>query len=382
LRGEVLNAIARGTFDYATLFPNSERALLFSTTAPTRVTIGTLLDDYLNRVAKKALSPSTVRGYADAVRSHLKPHFGQMPVQELRRAQVKEWILGLDLSLKRIRNLLLPLGNVLKDALDAGLIEHNPLADIDPAKFVSPEQRTRPKARVNPLSPDEIEKVLRACDGQMRNFFAFALFSGLRTSELIPLRWRDIDMGKATVLVTHTKVKGVELATGEGGPRRPMVERDLTKTSSRGLEPVYLLPAAMDALHAQEPLTGRYGDAHVFLCPLTGEPWTDDQQVRHQWRRILARAGVPYRNPYQTRHSFASNLLSQGAPPLWVAQQLGHTSMEMINRHYGKWVDSDRKEPYRFSGQFGRNLGDLGDISGQPTTTTEVSENHTKTTKS
>jgi len=44
---------------------------------------------------------------------------------------------------------------------------------------------------------------------------------------------------------------------------------------------------------------------------------------------ILRRAGVRYRNPYQTRHTFASQLLISGEPELLVAKLLGHTTTEM-----------------------------------------------------
>ena len=41
---------------------------------------------------------------------------------------------------------------------------------------------------------------------------------------------------------------------------------------------------------------------------------------------------------YQTRHTFASLMLSAGEDPLWVARMLGHTSTEMLYRHYGKYI--------------------------------------------
>ena len=55
-----------------------------------------------------------------------------------------------------------------------------------------------------------------------------------------------------------------------------------------------------------------------------------------------------FRNPYQTRHTFASNLLMLGALPLYVATQMGHADTTMIVRTYGKWIaagmDHGRRE--------------------------------------
>jgi integrase len=42
------------------------------------------------------------------------------------------------------------------------------------------------------------------------------------------------------------------------------------------------------------------------------------------WIPALKKAGLKYRNPYQTRHTFASTLLSRGENQLWITQQMGH----------------------------------------------------------
>lgn len=42
--------------------------------------------------------------------------------------------------------------------------------------------------------------------------------------------------------------------------------------------------------------------------------------------------------PYQTRHTFASTLLSRGENPLWVAQQMGHKDWGQIIKIYGQWI--------------------------------------------
>lgn len=48
----------------------------------------------------------------------------------------------------------------------------------------------------------------------------------------------------------------------------------------------------------------------------------------------LLKVGQKYRNPYQTRHTFASTLLSRGDNPMFVAQQMGHKDWAMIRKVY------------------------------------------------
>ena len=53
---------------------------------------------------------------------------------------------------------------------------------------------------------------------------------------------------------------------------------------------------------------------------------------------------------YQTRHTFASLMLSHGEDPLWIARMLGHTTLQMVFQHYGKFIrNRARKDGVRFT---------------------------------
>jgi len=53
---------------------------------------------------------------------------------------------------------------------------------------------------------------------------------------------------------------------------------------------------------------------------------------------------VRYRNPYQTRHTFASMMLSAGDSILWLAKQMGHKNTKMIIEVYAKWIAQPNTE--------------------------------------
>lgn len=74
----------------------------------------------------------------------------------------------------------------------------------------------------------------------------------------------------------------------------------------------------------------------------------------------LKRGGVRYRKPYQTRHTYASMMLSAGEHPMWVAKQMGHKDWTMIARVYGRWMpDADIAAGHRAEALFARNPGSL-----------------------
>lgn len=55
----------------------------------------------------------------------------------------------------------------------------------------------------------------------------------------------------------------------------------------------------------------------------------------------MKKAGVCYRNPYQTRHTYASMMLSGGENIMWLPSQMGHVDTEMVMRTYGKWISNE-----------------------------------------
>ena len=78
-----------------------------------------------------------------------------------------------------------------------------------------------------------------------------------------------------------------------------------------------------------------------FLDPKTNKQWEGADAIRKKaWVPVLKRSGVRYRNPYQTRHTFATHHLSNGVNLFWLAEQMGHKGPEMLFRHYGSYLES------------------------------------------
>ncbi|HHS8321900.1 TPA: tyrosine-type recombinase/integrase [Legionella anisa] len=319
LRGEIVNAISLGTFNYADYFPNSKRARLFGH-AIIKATTGEMLKDYM-MIAEKTLEASTYNGYRKVCEAHLYPIFGHIPIRELSPLIIRNWITELNLTVKTVRNILTPLRNMLDQALNDGVIERNPLDKLVLSKLIN-KKTSKSNWEVDPFDLDEIKAILNEATGQARNLFQFAFFAGLRTSELIALEWDDIDWLKGLVRVSRAVVLKQEKGT---------------KTKS-GARDVLLLPPALEALKNQKTFTYLEGK-RVFYNPRTNTPWETDGQIRKTcWAHILRKAGIRYRNPYQTRHTYASMMLSAGENPLWVATQMGHKDTEMIIKHYGRWI--------------------------------------------
>jgi integrase len=318
LRARIRDDIARGFFDYAAYFPDSKRAQKFSKIPGSAIRITQAIRQWLDSVENQ-IEHTTYRDYQLAIERVWVPLWGTWRLTELNRTDLKAWIATQSCSLKRIRNLLLPLRGTFAQALEDGLISQNPFTGWTPRKKSAPKDRED----IDPFSQEEIGAILGACDGQIQNLFKFAFWTGLRTSELIGLEWQDVDLVSRIITVRRAFV-------------RKRKKTPKTRASRRSIQ---LLEPAYEALLNQRKLNLIHDS--VFLNPRTNQPWVGDAPIRRTaWQPALQRAGVRYRYPYQTRHTFASTVLTAGENPIWVAKVMGHADWTMIARIYGRWIPS------------------------------------------
>lgn len=341
LKATIDHEIATGTFDYLARFPHSKKARLLAGGA-SRVTLKSLRDEYAAEVGRR-FQPATVRSYLGPLDSWVLPTFGNVPLAEIDAPMVRRALRDLDmrgLAVKSVSNYKTALNKILDYAVDEQYLDANPALAVQVARVVA----SKPRAdQVDPLTADEIEKVIRAASDHAGAAFAryltFALYSGLRTSELYGLRWDDVDLERGTVFVQRAVVHGKMKA--------------MPKTDA-GLRDVLLLPPALAALQGQRATSQLLG-SFVWLNPRTGKGFRRYKETAGRWRRVLAKAKVRYRNQYQTRHTYASHLLSGGENPHFVARQLGHKTVEMVMRRYARWIEqAGRIEGHRWVSDYGR----------------------------
>lgn len=318
--GEIHNKIERGTFIYAEYFPRSARLKIFGNAA-TGKTVKMYLDEYLKICETRNLSPSTIGGYKKCRSALSELHI--FPASELTPAALKTWIQNQKTTLKTIRNQLSFLRSSLDEAITDGVLQINPVSLVTASRYRSKETETEDDYVVDPLTPAEVDALLTSAGNkQWENLFRFAIHTGMRSSELCALKWKDIDFIQRTAHVQSASVAGITKGTK-------------TKAGTRKVE---LTDEAMLALTSQKPFSFMK-DATIFEDPKTGTAWANADAIRKKaWVPTLRKAGIRYRNPYQTRHTFATRLISRGVNLFWLAAQMGHKGPEMLFRHYGRYL--------------------------------------------
>lgn len=258
---------------------------------------------------------STRRGYSEKYRNHIFKNWGSFRLSEFQPSTFSDWAAQSTLSAKTINEVRNIINQIFETAVVDKIIADNPIRYIKKLKHSVTEP--------DPFKPAEIESILKCLTTPYRQFFQFAFFSGMRTGELLGLRWEDVDMQRRVIHVRLNIVHGFE-------------KEPKTKGSLRTLD---LHQRAIDALCEIEK--SDYYDPHrVFIDPDTMKTYSYADKLRkYVWKPALLKASVPYRKPYFTRHTYASLMLSQGKPPIWVARQLGHSDLSMLSKTYGRWIN-------------------------------------------
>ncbi len=357
-RSSIIEMIDRGAFSYEATFPNSRRARLQQVEAEqslahSETTVGQLFDDFLERFRKNNPGgDNTYDTHVGVVRSHLRAAFGHLKPSEVTPELILTFREGLrdrGTSDSRLSNVLTPLRGAMALAVERDLVVRNPFDKVSPTKpkkqkvvllgddglprFDEPlpvhtDRDYEKAARIaDPFNAGEREAILKALRGQVRAIFCFAFWTGLRTGELIALRWCDVDWLNKRVCV-----------------RIALSKKVFTPTKGRRMRWVPLLPPALAALESQLAHTGEAG-RWVFNNPVTNDRWSSSERLRRRWVRALKAAEVRYRYQYQTRHTYASARMSAGESASDVAAAMGHLDVRLVSIVYARFIPAENQEP-------------------------------------
>ncbi len=173
----------------------------------------------------------------------------------------------------------------------------------------SPMRKVRkpslPRGRVRFLDDGERARLLDACRKSRNEYLYFivvlALSTGMRKSEILNLRWQDIDL-KAQKLVVHDTKNGERKALPIAG-----LALELTKVHPRRVDTDLLFPGRNKP---DQPI-----------------------DVRTPWETALKHAEIEDFRFHDLRHSAASYLAMNGASLAEIAEVLGHKTLQMVQRY-------------------------------------------------
>lgn len=268
---------------------------------------------------------STQNDYRISYEKHIKPYLGKKRLDSIKPSDIALWqnkILE-SVSPRRLKAIRAVLSTIIQDAMRDELIVRNPLPLVKLPRA--------DKVEIEPFSISEIFTILDKAKEQYRNFYALGFFSGLRSGEMIGLKWEDIDFFRREISIKRAIKMGV-------------VSTPKTLNSVRDID---MIDSLLPYLENQYKITGKC-KSYVFLNEYQ-ENFYDIKRIRDtHWKRVLQECGFKYRPIYHTRHTFATIMLENGEDILWISNMLGHTDSSMTLSRYAKYIKRDEKKRASF----------------------------------
>jgi integrase len=306
------------------------------------LTVMDAADKWISDVEAEGRERGTIRTYRLHVKCHIAPRIGQLKLAKLTEGHVTAFRDSLikgdnKLSFSMAQKVWVSFKSLLKANKVARLADN-----VKPITKDKRKDHDLERGRDFP-TPDEVKRVLSvvADDMKLWTFLRVAVLTGLRASELLGLRWRDVDL------------KGHEVHVRQRADRYRDIGAPKTDSSRRKI------PIGPDLVHAlkQWKLACPKGESDLVF-PTRDGIVAHYENVRRSVDAALVKAGVvnkagePKYGLHAFRHFFASWCINRKAdggrelPAKVVQTWLGHSSIKMTLDIYGHLFprDSDDKE--------------------------------------
>ncbi|MDX4061679.1 tyrosine-type recombinase/integrase [Aliarcobacter skirrowii] len=271
---------------------------------------------------EKKLQPTTMKNYNSLYRSRIIPFFNKKFPHEITPSMIKEWYSTFE-DKATLSNCVIILKCAFENAIIEGYIKSSP--------FIVSLPTLKSDYEMKPFNLQEIKLILDNANGWFKNLLGIAFFTGLRTGEILALEWKDIKFDEGIISISKTRTAGFTKA-----PK--------TKGSFRDID---IISQCEPFLREQRRITGLNENLFVTMSNKNKKIYSSSS-LFHMWKNLLLKCNLEYRSIYQTRHSFASNMLSNKEDIFWVSQMLGHKNINITSEKYSKYIRSTRERKTTF----------------------------------
>ena len=274
---------------------------------PAKTTLAEYLEKWLNDYVWPSLAPKTAEGYEHIIRHHIIPALGSLVLNKLKPEHLQRYYSGklyTGLSAQTARYHHTTLHKAVHTAVEWGLLARNIADAVSTPRTQHTEMQT--------WNEDDVAHFLElAKDSHYYALFYTALFTGMRRSEYLALRWSDLDLLLCQAYVNRS------LHVLKGGQ---VVLR--SPKTAKGRRMIALSPSMASVLreHFEKTKLERtmlgvpLKDDDLVFCQPDGNLLLPNT-VTHAGIKLVRRTGLKPIRMHDVRHTHASLMLKQGAHP-------------------------------------------------------------------
>lgn len=286
-------------------------------------TVSEYLETWVEQHGKANLRPSTFSGYKSHIKNHIVPFIGNVQLRNLTPKMLDIMFAQLfekGFSVSTVRYAHRIIGVALEHARKYRYIEHNPARDII-TKF-GKDAKTP-----DPYTIDQMKQLLSGVMGtEWEMICVLSGLYGLRRSEVLGLRWNNVDLENRHFAVIEQLPFGLQRETTILEEMAPVksCERVLPITDNTY---GYFLKAKQ-LVEDQKRLTissnSDYYDNNLVICRANGIP-VNASRVSADFKHLLKKLEMPHIRFHDLRHTAATNMHQLTGDFYTVGEILGHT---------------------------------------------------------
>ncbi len=286
------------------------------------VTVGALTDLYMEERAKKKCRKNTWKNYECLFKKYVRPKWQSHLVEGVDATEMESWFDTLSCSgqvKSHIKNLL---HGLFKFAMKRKMVTYNPIDLVD-LEFGSSVRDREPRA----LTPNEVKDLLGQLSEPYKTMVITALSLGLRVSELVALKWGDVDFDNLTVNVQRAFVRGA-------------INPTKTKTS-KGILP--LDPVLAEILLKHKGVSKHKADEGFVFAGESGKVRWPESMLQDYLKPAAVKAGIGKIGWHTFRHTYSTLLHSLGTTAVVQKELLRHSDIRTTLNVYTRAVSEEKR---------------------------------------
>ena len=291
--------------------------------------------DYWIGIKKQTVRPNTVRNYTERYERNIRCIIGSKLLTEVKPVHCQRIFSKMaeeGYKTSTIYQARIALFNMLEFA------KENDVLLANPCKKSVKSDMGKPSEKKEALTIDVQKKFLEAVVGySYENQYRFVLQTGLRTGELIGLKWEDIDFENRTMKIQRTMEYRYKVGEWRVGPPK----------SKSGYRTIPLTDEAIRILENQKAknrslkVTPIEWKDTVFLCR-KGTPVKNSTYDTGLFK-YCDRVGIPRFSMHVLRHTFATRCIEGGMKPKTLQRILGHSNIGITMNLYVHITEDEKQ---------------------------------------
>lgn len=270
------------------------------------ITIEELANRWLE-LKRPTVRPKVFSTYKSNVRRFVD-NFGEFKVKNAAPEELEQFIASLGLAPATINRQITIIKAIFEKA-----IEWNYLS-VNPARFL--KRRRVVNKEIEVLTFEEIQRLVESADKSFQSLILTACYSGMRLSEILALRWSDVDFNSNTLYVRQVLQNGRFFEPKTDNSRRQIAV------------PQFLIDSLK--VHQVEQAVNLKANEHDLVFTTEEGDFIDGVWFsKCVFSPALKRAGIRKVNFHALRHSYVSMLIAQGENIKFISKQVGHASAKM-----------------------------------------------------